>query len=521
MSGAEVPETTLQTSKTEALDARSQALGAGARRGRASTARLLAWGLLWAVLGVLVLNRLAPNPWPVLSGRVVDLRASLIALDHGGPALLGYRPGTHRPYAVGYSDDQGIYVIVPVLSHWLGARNPITVLRWSYIAAWALALLFSAVLARALFRSLWAGVIGPPTLLVCILSFGFGDIYWVSPWVIVVFLPLLVLLARRRWRWTPLALAPIALTAGIVSAVRSEAGLPVALAAVIVAALVTRRWPVRALVAAAVIVAYLVPTRILLPVIRAHRDHRVGIDLSANEPTSHPLWHSLYIGLGYTPNRYGIHYDDSYAAAAAREIDPRAPYLSPAYASALHRQIDALISHDPGFVARTEAQKADVELANSAPYLLLLALLLPAAMAGVGPARLRRRELVLFIPALVIGALPAIVAVPYREYELTLFGPLGALGLLAVGSIALRAETAWRAVEEPERPFRARLATVRRGVLAGWPVARTAMALLVALVLLLPSFLLARHLEAEHARWQRSVRGSPTVVLAGSAAPTT
>jgi len=479
-----------------------------------SLRKTLAWGLLWALIGAFAMNVLAPTPWPIQSSRATDLRASLSVLDRGGPALLGYRPGTHVPYAIGYSDDQGIYVIVPVLSHWLGASDPIAVLRWLWIAAWALTLLFSAVVFRALFGSAWAALLAPPTLLVCILSFGFGDIYWVAAWVIVAFMPLLILLLRSRphllWLW----LALIAAVAGVVTSIRSDAGLPVALAAGAVAVMAGGRWSVRLATVVAVALLYLAPTSIVLPTVRKHRDHRIGVDLSAQAPTSHPLWHSLYIGLGYTANRYGIHYADGYAAAAAQEADPGVLYLSPAYASALHGQVDALIEHDPGFVAKAEAQKTVVETSHAGRYLLLLALLLPAALTARGSARLRRRELALFAPALLIGALPAIVAIPLRDYELTLLAPLGALGLLAIGSAAARAEAQWGATRTGSVGLRSHARLVLQGLRDTWPMRRTMRVLLVAVVILVPVVLFARHLEAEHESWDRTERNPPKVVLA-------
>ncbi len=473
------------------------------------------------MIGAATLCVLAPNPWSIESSRATDLEASLKVLDHGGPALLGYRPGTHVPYAVGFSDDQGIYVIVPVLSHWLGESDPLTVLRWLFIGAWALTLLFSAVIFRGIFRSDWAALVAPPTLLVSILSFGFGDIYWIAAWVIVTFMPSLILLLRSKPRGFWPALVAIALVAGIVTTIRSDAGLPVAIAAGIVAAIANARWPLRVAVIALVALAYLAPTLIALPAIRENRDHRVGVKLSAGEPTSHPLWHSLYIGLGYTPNRYGIHYGDQYAAAAAQEADPGVRYLSPAYASVLHTQVDALINHDPGFVAKAEAQKAVVELSLAAPYVLLLALLLPAATAAGGAARLRRRELALFAPALVIGALPAIIAIPLRDYGLTLLAPLGALGLLAIGSVAARAEHAWDGSPPTTERASRRARSTLRHLFTAWPTQATMRALLLSAAILVPTLLFARHLEAEHARWDRSLSGQPTVVLAGprTAAP--
>jgi hypothetical protein len=474
----------------------------------------LAWGLLWAAIGALTLYLLAPNPWPIQSSRATELRASLAVLDHGGPALLGYHPGTHAPYAIGYSDDQGIYVIVPLLSHWLGQSNPIAVLRWLWIAAWTSTLLLSAVVFRSLFGSRWAALPAPPTLLVCVLSFGFGDIYWVAAWVVVTFMPLLVLLVRSKPRRPWPALVPIALVAGVVTAIRSDAGLAVALAAAAVAAMASGRRSLRVAVVAAVALAYLTPNWIVLPAIRAHRDHRVGVDLSANAPTSHPFWHALYAGLGYTSNRYGIHYDDSYAAAAVQETDPGARYLSPAYASALHKQVDALIEHDPGFVAKAEAQKAVVELSHAGRYILLLALLLPAALATRGPARLRPSEVALFLPALAIGALPAIVAAPLRDYELTLLAPLGTLGLLAIGSTAARFEGEWPVARAGAVGLAGRARLALRDLPGAWSTRPTMLALLVSVAILVPALLFARHLEAEHERWDRSKRNPPTVVLA-------
>jgi hypothetical protein len=482
-----------------------------------SSRAALAWGLLWAAVGAVALYYLAPNPWPMQHARVSEMKASLAVLDQGGPALLGYQPGTHRPYAIGYSDDQGVYVVVPLLSHWLGASDPLATFRWMWLMAWTSTLLFSAVVFRAIFRSSWAALLAPPTLLVCVFSFGFGDIYWVTAWIFVASMPLLILIARRPARRLWPALVPIALVAGVITTIRSNAGLAVALAAAAVAAVAPIKRPLRLAAVAAVAVAYFAPGVLLLPAIRAHRDDRVGIDLSANTPTSHPLWHSLYIGLGYTPNRYGIHYLDGYALAAAREVSPRAPYLSPAYASALHREVNALIDHDFWFVAKAEAQKASVELSHAARYLLLLALLLPSALAARGAARLRPFELALFLPALAIGALPAVVAVPSRDYELTLLAPLGVLGLLAIGSAAARAQRQWPAWRAAVLGWATRAQLLLLGQPGSGSRQATLRVLLVAVVLLAPTFLFARHLEAEHERWDRRERNPPTVVLAGAA----
>jgi hypothetical protein len=474
---------------------------------------LLAWGLVWAIIGLAALQVIGPSPWPIQGDRAVDLRASLAVLNRGGPLLLKYLPGTHTPYPVGFSDDQGVYVLVPLISHWLGVSDPISVLRDLWLACWSSALLISAALFGAVFRSRWAGLVAPPTLLVCILSFGFGDIYWVSAWVVVMFLPILLLIVRRRPRLDWLALIAIALMCGAVSAIRSEAGLPVVLAAVGAAGTARSRWPWRAAVVVVLVLAYLSINDVALPAIREHRDHVAGVNLSKGTPTSHPFWHTVYIGLGYEPNRYGIHYADAYAAAAAQEEHPGARYLSPAYASALRKEVLAVLKHEPGFVVKSELQKVLVELYHVSHYILLLVLLLPAALVARGPARLRRWEVALFLPAVVYGALPAIAAAPFREYELGLMAPLGALGLLAIGSAAARGDQAWAGSDAGARMAaraRATFQTVRRA----WPVRVTVRALLIAAVVLIPAALYARHLENEHNQWDMRLQPYPHVVLA-------
>jgi hypothetical protein len=326
--------------------------------------------------------------------------------------------------------------------------------------------------------------------------------------------PLLLLLLRRRPRFLTGALTAVALIAGVATTIRSDAGLPVVIAAVAVAVLAGGRWWLRTATIVAVVAAYLVPAYLLLPAIRDHRDGRIGVNLSAGVPTSHPLWHSLYIGLGYTSNRYGIHYLDGYAAAAAQEADPGVHYLSPAYARALRKQVDALVSSAPGFVAKAEVQKVDVELAHVGLYLLLLALLLPAALAAAGPARLRLWELALFVPAVAIGALPAIVAVPFRDYESGLLGALGTLVLLAMGSAAAKTQGQWDAAQAAAGGLRQRVVMMLHGLKQAWPVRATMGTLLIAFAVLAPAFLLARHLESEHANWESAVHRPEKVVLA-------
>ena len=114
----------------------------------------------------------------------------------------------------------------------------------------------------------------------------------------------------ERWpaRIGALAAAGIALLAGWLTSMRSEA-LPVVLALAAVVLMQRWRWW-RSLAALAVLaVAYLSINSLLIPAVREHRDDRLGTSaLSRDRPRGHPFWHTAYIGLGYLSNGSGLRY---------------------------------------------------------------------------------------------------------------------------------------------------------------------------------------------------------------------
>lgn len=450
------------------------------------------WGLLVGLSAALLLFAVAPHVWPILPERGRNLRAALAMIEHGGPLLLARAPGIHGApgplQPAGISDDEGLYVYLPLLCRLFGVADPVAMLRYLYIALYALTVSIYPLVFYRLTRSLVAAVAAPLILFGCILSMGFNDIYWIPAWGMLTLMPLIYLLVQRWPRFGLPALVALCVAASWLSSIRSQSGLPVAIAAAIV--VLARRWRWwRALPALALLaVAYISVTTLLFGAIRAHREHWLGSRASdKSEAVAHPLWHTVYIGLGYLPNNYGLHYRDGIAGELLQREDPGAPSFSALEATVLRRAFLAFARKHPLEVVRQYAAKALVTTADAAPYLILVLLTMPA-MLLLGPERrVRRRWFLITLPAILIACLPAMVAIPLQGYEEVLYGALGVLGTLGLCCALERGEAAAR-VRSGLRPalrlLRAELSVARRLRGPLWRSVRISCALVTALIVL-------------------------------------
>jgi hypothetical protein len=460
--------------------------------------RLAIYGLVLGLLGATALWLVAPDPWPLQGSRVADLDAAVAARNAGEPPLVGLRPAPQGAepvrFAIGTTDDQGIYLYAPLLSGAFGldALDGVKLL-WAIM--FGLGIAVSPLIFLRLFDSRVAAMAAPFAVFLAVLPLTLahgGDIYWVSAWAALVLLPPLLLLDRDRpGRWIPWLLG-LVVAASFASSIRSSAGLPIALAAAIIVLTARMAWWRRGLGVLAVAIAYLSISSFGLAAVRDYRDAQVGRDLDAGAPTAHSFWHPAYLGLGYLPNDQGIYFRDDIALAAAQREDPGVQYLSSAYNAALRTVTLDLVRDDPGFVASAEARKAVVVVKDAGPFLLPVAILLPAFLLLGGGGRPRRRRMVLLVsPAVLVGFLSPIVAIPYEpfhlDYEVGLFGSLNLLTMLValwgVAAIAAYPQS-WRervrgTLRTPE--FRRALAWTATAVLviaiamvAGGPIERQA-----------------------------------------------
>jgi hypothetical protein len=85
---------------------------------------------------------------------------------------------------------------------------------------------------------------------------------------------------------------------------------------------------------------------------------------AAQRVITHNFSHTLYIGLGAVPNRFGLSYDDDVARTAAERVAPDVVYCSPEYYRVLWKLYWSKWAHAPLEVMRIYLEKAKLILAD-------------------------------------------------------------------------------------------------------------------------------------------------------------
>lgn len=397
-------------------------------------ATMLLWGLAIGLVAALILLTITPKAWTMEDLRGVKLRDSMAVLEHGGPLLVGRLSPGGAYYAVDHGDDEGVFVYIPLLSRLFGVANPVSMVRYLYVALLSLtALVYPAIFYR-LTRSWLAGLTAPLMFLVCMLSLGFVDVYWIPAWATFLLLPLIFLLARDWSRFGLVALAAITLAASWQSSIRSYSGLGIAIAAAIV--LVLRRWRWWRLLPALAMLAviYISINAFVFSAIRADRDRRIGSSAAKtiDVTSAHALWGTAYEGIGYLPNSFHLRYLDGVPNARVQQEAPGTVPLSNRYEAIIREAFFRFVRDHPLEAARQYGAKALVVIADTTPYLLIVILTLPA-MLLLGPhRRIVRRWVLLAIPAAIVGFLSPMLALPRQWYEEDLYGVIGVVGILGL-----------------------------------------------------------------------------------------
>jgi hypothetical protein len=408
--------------------------------------------------------------WPtekvsIMGSRLEALTSSIDVLEHGGPPLLAsalpyeksWRTTPAQSYhSAAYTDDPGLYLYVPVAAEVVGVDDPRILVKGLALASFALLALLYPLVFYELFGSVAAGVLAP-LLLGAFTFLANSDIYWVAGWCPLLCLPVLFLVATRPWtRWSVAACVAIGLVASYAGSIRAQAGLGVAIATLGVVVFRAPTWGRRVAVAALVILAYLSIRPALFRGLEAYRDHEIAAYIDTHpawenvDDSGHPFWHSAYIGLGYLPNRWGIVWSDSNAAAAVRRVDPNAVFLSPRYSAILRDLYFDIVRDDPGLVVHTYAAKAAVELNDALRRFLPGLAVLPALLLVGRRRRLLRVASLLTVPTVLIQFAPPVLTLPgvYGVGFMTgvgLLAMLGCCGAAAAVEDAVRERTGVRA----------------------------------------------------------------------------
>jgi hypothetical protein len=147
--------------------------------------------------------------------------------------------------------------------------------------------------------------------------------------------------------------------------------------------------------------------------LNARRDRfLISVGQPATAVNNHPVWHAIYVGLGFIPNYEVPKFSDSVAMEKVRSIDPTAPYTSARYEDILRREVIRISVHEPLIPA--------VNLAAKAGILAILAfvILFPARRLLFVGKQVRWLD-ASFVAAIVMSAGNIILVAPKPPYLLT------------------------------------------------------------------------------------------------------
>jgi hypothetical protein len=178
----------------------------------------------------------------------------------------------------------------------------------------------------------------------------------------------------------------------------------------------------------------------------------------AQRLATHGLSHTLYLGLGFVENKWGIRYDDDYGEKIAGQAQPPVVFCSPEYFRLMWKLYLARWAEDPVEVARIYAEKAWMLLGTPTlypgpPFGIVLVIALVHLLAATALGAWRRLN---FLQGVVIEGVAvafaglflaqAMAALPSHNYAM----PVNAFVLVLLGVIVeffaralLRIRAAW------------------------------------------------------------------------------
>lgn len=125
-------------------------------------------------------------------------------------------------------------------------------------------------------------------------------------------------------------------------------------------------------------------------------------------PLSHPMWHNIYIGLGWVHNSEVSEYRDEVGGDKVRSIDPKVVYCGPEYETILRREIFRIAREKPWIIAVNVVGKLTT-------LVLMLAILLFPVRKN---CRLNVPADIPIVVAIALGMLPGILVTPNFRYVL-------------------------------------------------------------------------------------------------------
>jgi len=267
-------------------------------------------------------------------------------------------------------------------------------------------------------------------LLLAMLSLRIGDVYVVQYAIVILTVPW-ILYFSRKWQsglQFPFFLA-VGVALGIANFVRAQAGITVVLFSLPLLAFYGKTSGKRRVLLLASLFAGMAATTLYFRHAFVVRDAYIQShqsDYLSPAPHQHPLWHSVYIGLGFVSNPYVPGgYCDQVGLNRVQSVSPTTSFFSPEYNRILGQQVYEVAKSHPYVVL--------VNLAAKMGILQIIALL--TGNIGLLAAIWYRKPFSLeaaFWGAIGFGAVPGLLVMPNTKYVLGGVAVLALYGLVSI-----------------------------------------------------------------------------------------
>lgn len=357
-----------------------------------------------------LMSKRAPAHFSLMASRFVQIGQAVRGKDCTGTATVAFNG--HNYLQAGLSDDPGLVWLIATISYWLG----VPVANAFDLAACALISL-GVLIGYAGFSRLypdnrlrWVGA----AVFLClgIAEAKIADVYIFQATPFIAGIPWVLYFALRRKLFALNGtMALFAFCCSWCSLVRT--GTTAICLAFLIPVLAGCYRLRKMLLPVLLIILACLPSMISKRYLIAHRDAVLaGLGQTATAVNSHPMWHSIYIGLAFIPNAQVPKYSDAVAMDKVRSIDPAAPYTSAQYGLILEREVFKIAKQSPALLIENLAAKTGIVV------LLAGILLFPAWRLPFAEKEILWLD-VSFVLAIALSAMPAILVIPKPAYLLT------------------------------------------------------------------------------------------------------
>ncbi len=367
----------------------------------------------------------------IMSGRLNTLVQTLDGLNSTGIPLIA--KSGDRLFAAGFTDDLGIYYFVPEIAKGFGIPLQ-TALNLFLLAFILLGWFLGCCGFLRIFKNPTARLLSVAGLfLLAYLAFAkISDVYVVMMFAVSAFVPNFLAFSRTgeaNWKILGPWFALGGLLLGYCNFIRSQSGTGLVLFLfvwLILNGFIS--WKNKAVYFFALLVCFRI-SGLQFETLEKTRDAYLEKAVPQYQPLniSHPFWHSVYIGLGYLPNQYGIEYRDGVAAAKVASIDPKVAYCSPEYEKILKASTLEIVKTNPVFVLKTILMKA-LKLFG---YFLIFANFGILFLFYVRPSW---REILPMAAGGFFYSLPGLLVVPMKPYVLGMISMSVVFGCYLISS---------------------------------------------------------------------------------------